>query len=177
MTDARIRRTHLASVVGGVVIAVVSALLDWDHVAGLVLIGGVGYGVVEIDVRDRRIPTPLLAIAAVGLIASATIAAFGDDGRRRVICAAVGVLVLGGVFLVVHLVSPSGMGFGDVRLAALLGGVAGYATATLTAPASVALLASVATIAAMAATRRRTLPYGPFLVGAALIVVAAELLA
>ncbi len=131
---------------------------------------------IEADLRERRIPTRLVVLGALGLIASSTISVFDDDGGRRITCGVVGAILLGLVFLMVHFVSPGGLGFGDVRLAAVLGGVVGNATATFTAPGYAALLASVATVVAMAVLRRRTLPFGPFLVGAALVIIAADLI-
>jgi hypothetical protein len=43
----------------------------------------------------------------------------------------IGLLVLGGAFLAVHLISPGGLGFGDLRLAALCGTTSHSARASL----------------------------------------------
>jgi leader peptidase (prepilin peptidase)/N-methyltransferase len=61
------------------------------------------------------------------------------------------------------------MGFGDVKAAVVLGAAVGTADARL---AAVALCLAAAGGAAVGlATRRRTIPFGPFLVGASLVVL------
>jgi leader peptidase (prepilin peptidase)/N-methyltransferase len=94
--------------------------------------------------------------------------------------------VLGGAFyfgflLLAHLAVPSGMGFGDVKLAALLGLYVGWvATSGLTAVVLVLyamLLGFVVGSAvgvvlfALHGRRSRHYPFGPFLIGGAVVVV------
>jgi leader peptidase (prepilin peptidase)/N-methyltransferase len=74
--------------------------------------------------------------------------------------------------LALHLVSPASMGFGDVKAAVVLGAAVGTVDARL---AYVALcLAAAGGVAVGLATRRRTIPFGPFLVVASLLVLLAH---
>ena len=75
-------------------------------------------------------------------------------------------MVVAGPLLVTHLVTPSGMGFGDVKAGAVLGAAMGLIDVEL------ALLALVLGLGAAAAwgigTRARSVALGPALVAGAL---------
>ena len=95
------------------------------------------------------------------------IAAGSGDLARS---AAVGAAMLAGPLLLTHLVSPTGMGFGDVKAGAVLGAALG-----LIDP-QVALLALVLGLASAAvwglARRARSVAFGPGLVTGALLALA-----
>ena len=80
-----------------------------------------------------------------------------------------GALVVAGPLLVTHLVTPAGMGFGDVKAGAVLGAAMGLIDVEL------ALLALVLGLGAGAAwgvaTRARSIALGPSLVAGALAAV------
>jgi len=112
------------------------------------------------------ISTPMLVVAA----------AVGRDWRS-LWGAAVGGLLAWGTLLVIHLVSPAGMGFGDVRLAGLIGVhlgwlslrhvVLGLFLAFLTAAVT-----GIVLIATALRTRKDKVPFGPFLaIGAVLTIL------
>lgn len=118
----------------------------------------------EHHLLPKRIVYPCLAGVASLLIA-ATFAA-GDPCRLAVAVAAGVVTWL--VFAGLHLVQPSAMGFGDVRLAAVIGLALGWLDATL--PAVAVLVGCVTGVAAWSAlrvagrvTRSTPLPFGTFL--------------
>ena len=129
------------------------------------------------DLRERRLPNPLVAAAALGLVAScAAVLASGTDGAAASVGrAAAAVLGGGGALLVLAL--AGGVGMGDVKLGGVLAGAA-----ALIDPAGVPLAALVAGTAGgvgavvVAAGRRRdgcdpgllperpaSVPYGPAL--------------
>ncbi len=86
-----------------------------------------------IDLRRHRLPDRLTGAGTAVLAAVALALARGDGsvlGR-----AAAGAALFAGVLLVVHLVSPAGMGFGDVKLGVPLGLAVG-ASARPASPAS-----------------------------------------
>lgn len=92
-----------------------------------VLLGLVYFGIVlsAIDIELRRLPNPItLAFAVVTVIAIVgAAAATGDwDGALRALW---GALILGAFYFVAFLVYPKGMGFGDVKLAPVIGAVLG----------------------------------------------------
>lgn len=98
---------------------------DWRLVAILILaIASVALSI--IDLRQYRLPNPIV-FSALG--ASAAIVVIGElvDGDSGVISAAiVGALVYCGILFVMHVINPAGMGFGDVKLALLLGLFVGW---------------------------------------------------
>ena len=119
-----------------------------------------------VDAVDHRLPNELVGAAAipVGVAAAIALAAGSPD---IAVGALVGALLLGVPLLVAHLVSPSGMGFGDVKAGAVLGAAVGLVDAELVV---LTLLLALAVAAGWAiARRRRTVPLGPSLVAAALV--------
>src|ERR1700742_2464052 len=70
------------------------------------------------DIRERRLPNWLTIPGAVAILTGAAAMGRGTP-------AAIGAISLIGLYLVVHLIAPAGMGAGDVKLAAALGGLTG----------------------------------------------------
>lgn len=88
-------------------------------VTGLVALSGV-------DARVFRLPDRLLApTLAVGLPAI-VVASLYSDSPGAVVGALIGGFAYFSLLLVIHLVSPRGMGFGDVKLAFLMGCFLGW---------------------------------------------------
>lgn len=109
-----------------------------------------------VDVRVRRLPNALTLTGALVILVGAAAAGRGT-------LALLGGLALSGLYLVVHLAYPSGMGAGDVKLALALGaltGAFGLAVWTLAALAAPMLTAILGVIAVMC-RRRILLPHGP----------------
>lgn len=79
-----------------------------------------------IDLRQYRLPN---AVLFPGLAASAAVIVVGEiiDGETSHLThALIGALLYCGILLIMHLISPAGMGFGDVKLALLLGMFVGW---------------------------------------------------
>ncbi|WP_109788702.1 prepilin peptidase [Mycolicibacterium confluentis] len=117
------------------------------------------------DLRTHRLPNALtLPPAAVILV---TAALLGHGGA-----ALAGALTLAGAYLVVHLVSPTGLGAGDVKLALGVGALTGAFGTGAWALAAVG--APVLTVVGALAVRRTAVPHGPGMCAAtALAVIAA----
>ena len=119
-----------------------------------------------IDVEHRIIPNailyPTLLLFAVTLVVGAVLGRHVDLAGE-----ALGFLIFGGGLLVVALISPRGMGMGDVKLAALIGLVLGSQGLRYVAVAAgVAVLAGgLGAVAALLAGRSRksAIPFGPYL--------------
>src|SRR5215213_1343920 len=127
----------------------------------------VGYPLVELGMGLLWFLLTLLLLASAGL---------GDLGRlARGLLAA---LAVGAFFLLLALISPKGMGLGDVKLAPTLGLALGWLSWGAVAFGVFAgfLLGGVAGLAAIALlglTRKSLLPFGPWLVTGALLGVLA----
>jgi leader peptidase (prepilin peptidase)/N-methyltransferase len=131
-----------------------------------------------IDAATRLLPNrityPAFPVVA-GLLTVASLG-LGDLGRLgRGLLAAVAV---GGFFLVLALVSPRGMGLGDVKLAPTLGlalGWLSWGTVAVGVFAAFLLggLAGLAGMLALGLSRKSLLPFGPWLVTGALLGVLA----
>ena len=74
-----------------------------------------------IDIRERRIPNAITYPAIFfALLFLSTVGTFLDSGPK-LSRALIGLFVTFGVFLSLHVISPNGIGLGDVKLSALLG--------------------------------------------------------
>lgn len=150
---------------------------DWALPAYLVFFAAI-LTVSMIDLEHYLIPNrviyPSLALA-VPLLVLAAAAEHRWAGLER---AGMGAALGGGMLLVVHLVSPQGMGFGDVRLAFVLGLFLGWLDLSHVVLGLFLgfLLGAVAGVILMAARKRTgkdAIPFGPFLaMGAAIAVLA-----
>jgi leader peptidase (prepilin peptidase) / N-methyltransferase len=128
-----------------------------------------------VDIQQRRLPDGWIA-AALGVLV--TTLAVGSAVGRPVDIGSTMTGVLGGAVamalpvLVLHLVSPESMGFGDVKAAVVLGAAVGTIDWRLGA---IALCVAALTGAGVGlGTRRRTIPFGPFLVLGAWIALLAH---
>ncbi|MFJ4983977.1 prepilin peptidase [Streptomyces sp. NPDC088732] len=127
----------------------------------------------RVDLAVLRLPDVLTLPAAAGtavLLGAAWLVPGHAGSWPR---ALLGGLALGLLHLVLHLVNPGGMGFGDVKLAPTAGLVLGwYGWDTLVAGTFTAFLlgavAGLALLAARRADRRTPLPFGPFMLAGAL---------
>lgn len=149
----------------------------------LVVAAVAGAALWVIDARTHRLPDaltyPTTAVVAV-LLALAALAGGTWDAALR---AAAGAVLLGGAYLLLHLVHRSGMGRGDVKLAALLGLVtAWYGWTPLVAAAVLPILlggtVAIVLMVSRRASRGTALAFGPYLLaGAALALTLSRLAA
>lgn len=142
------------------------------HVATAV--GLVVLSVIDLDLflLPKRLVYPLL-FAVFGLLVVAAIATGEADLLRR---AVVGGLAAWGALLVLHLVSPGGMGFGDVRLASLIGLDLGWLGGSqvmlgIFAGFIFAAVVGIGLLAVRKRGRRDAVPFGPFLAAGTLFVL------
>lgn len=130
-----------------------------------------------IDLRTMRLPNRILGPLTAGVVIAFGVAAAIDDDWSALLRAALaGAAALFGLG-VLHLVSPRGMGFGDVKLAFVLGVVMGWiswGTLVLGLFLAVVLGAVIGVAVAKAggeSIRARQIPFGPFLAAGTVLAV------
>jgi leader peptidase (prepilin peptidase)/N-methyltransferase len=127
-----------------------------------------------IDIEERRLPDAWVGAGAIAVIVTLVVdSVVGQPNDTELLAGvAFGALAMALPVLALHLLSPASMGFGDVKAAVVLGAAVGTVDARL---AAVALCLAAAGGAAFGlATRRRAIPFGPFLVVASLVVLLAN---
>ncbi|MFD9431222.1 prepilin peptidase [Streptomyces sp. NPDC060002] len=137
------------------------------------LLAPAGVLLAAVDLRVRRLPDPLtlpLAAAALALLGPAALL---PEHAGDWTTALLGALALGGGYLVLHLVNPGGMAYGDVKLALSMGAVLGwYGWATVMLGTFAAFLLGALYGGALAvvgrAGRRTTIAFGPFMLAGTL---------
>lgn len=128
----------------------------------------IGVVVGYVDVRVHLLPNAIVLPSYPVLAALLLGAAAWERSWTGLVWAAVGGVALWGFFMLLLLVYPAGMGFGDVKLAGLLGlalGWLGFGHVVLGLFAAFVLggLAGLTLILARRAHRRSAIPFGPFL--------------
>ncbi|MDI2035315.1 prepilin peptidase [Paenarthrobacter nitroguajacolicus] len=139
-----------------------------------------------IDIRSHLLPNrivfPSYGVAGVLLLAAAVLASFPEAGNGHAASAALfgvpglaalaGGVVLWLFYFVLRFIHPPGMGFGDVKLAGVLGLYLGYlGWSHLFAGTFAAFLLgglwSLAVLATRRGTMRSAIPFGPFMLAGA----------
>ncbi|HEX9538376.1 MAG TPA: A24 family peptidase [Streptosporangiaceae bacterium] len=131
-----------------------------------------------IDAAVRRLPDLLTGPAFAGTALLLLAAAAAGGHWHALARAALGGIALAGFYLALALISPSGMGMGDVKAAAGLGTMlawrswtaliaGGFAGFLFAAAYGIALLISGR------ATRKQQIPFGPFMITGAFLVILA----
>ena len=123
------------------------------------------------DVRQRRLPNWL---TLPGALAAVVLAALAGRGLP----ALAGACALGALYLAVHMVAPSAMGAGDVKLALGVGAIGGYFGVDVWLLAALAAPVITSAWALIELLRRgtRTVPHGPAMCLATAVAAALALL-
>ena len=121
----------------------------------------------RIDVERKILPNRIV-LPAAALVAASQLAFFPGQAVEWVLAP----VLAFGLFLVVYLVYPSGIGLGDVKLMLLLGAGLGYAVFSALLAGSLLMLPAALFLLARdgAEARKRALPFGPFLAAGAVLI-------
>jgi len=127
-----------------------------------------------VDLKHRRLPNAL-TLPAYPVIAATVALAATQAGWQVAKGALLGAVVLGAVYLTMHLLSPRAMGAGDVKLSGTQGAVMGAVgiPALLVGTTLAALLTLTLSAAAPRRVRQRWhsgIPHGPALLAATYVV-------
>jgi leader peptidase (prepilin peptidase) / N-methyltransferase len=129
-----------------------------------------------IDAAVQRLPDLLTSPAFTGTALLLLAAATAGGHWHALARAALGGIALSGFYLALVLISPSGMGMGDVKAAAGLGIMLAWRgwTVLITGGLTGFLLAAVygtALLISGRATRKQQIPFGPFMFSGAFLVM------
>lgn len=155
--------------------------LDWRVLPVLGLIPA-GVAISAIDLRTLIVPTRIVW-PAFGLVVALSLVSTAIDGEVAwLLSALVCLLCLAGPLFLVWFALPRGMGFGDVRLAVLLGWTVGFyggtepvagvilAVCVLLAASVIGIVVGVVALGARG--RKAKVPWGPSLFAASLLSIA-----
>ncbi len=137
-------------------------------------LGAVGVALALIDLETRKLPNVLtLPSYAVGIVGLG-LAALTTEGLTPWLRALLGCAALYACYFALAFAYPAGMGFGDVKLAGVLGlylGWLGWASVIVGAFAGFLLggVVSIALVLAGRAGRKSAIPFGPFMLAGTLI--------
>jgi leader peptidase (prepilin peptidase)/N-methyltransferase len=121
----------------------------------------------HIDVQIRRLPNRLLGSAA--LPAGLAVALAYGWTSVAALSAILGIAATAGPLLALHLINPSGMGFGDVKLGVVLGLL--VSTADWRLGLAVLLIASLGSALWCLTRSQSSIAFGPPLIGSLVLVL------
>lgn len=133
---------------------------------------GISAWLIVIDVRTHRLPNRIVLPTLAALTALAVIDALFTGECDPLIRALLGTLALGGFYALLRLISRSGMGGGDVKLAAVIGLVLGWHSweALMIGAASAFVLGSLHALILMLLRRAdgsTRIAFGPWMIAGA----------
>ena len=150
--------------------------LSWALPAFLYLIS-IGIALTMIDLDSHRLPNVIVLpsyVVALALLALASWNPGGTPEWHSMVMAVVGCVILYGFYFVVMFAYPAGMGFGDVKLAGVLGlylGWLGWGPLAVGAFAAFVIggLFAIALLATGHASRKSGIPFGPWMLAGAAV--------
>jgi leader peptidase (prepilin peptidase) / N-methyltransferase len=167
-------RYPLVEVATGVLFALAAVRFGASWALPAYLVGFAALvAVTAVDLEHYRIPDrivfPTLGMATAALV----VAAVAGDGTGSLGGALAGAALYFVMLFLPHLVYPKGMGFGDVKLALVLGLLLGWIDPYLVLLGLIAgcVLGVAAGLATVAVRRRREFPFGPALAASTVAVV------
>lgn len=164
---------------GGLFAAVTGVLLHrglGEAVPAFLYLTAIGVALAMIDFDTKRLPNAIVLPSYPVLAALLVLASALSHDWWALARAGIGGAALYAFFFALAFAYPAGMGFGDVKLAGVLGGAMAYLSwATLGVGAFGGfLLGSVVGVAVLVSgrgNRKTAIPFGPFMIAGALIAI------
>ena len=162
----------------GLLFALVAIRMDHLHLKealpAYLWFTAIGIALAMIDIDVKRLPDKIV-LPSYPVLAVLLVIAAADNGDWWAFeRALIGGAALYAAYFLIAFAYPAGMGFGDVKLAGILGGMTAYLSWSTFAVGAFGgfVLGSIGGIAVMATGRggRKTqIPFGPFMIAAALL--------
>lgn len=129
-----------------------------------------------IDIDVQKLPNVIVLPSYLVVVGLLSVAAVVDGDVGALVRALVGMTIYYGAFFLLVLVKPGAMGFGDVKLAGVLGlclGYLGWGVLAVGAFGGILLggVAGLALLSVRRASRKTRVPYGPFMLTGAMLAV------
>jgi leader peptidase (prepilin peptidase)/N-methyltransferase len=139
-------------------------------------LGAIGVALAMIDIDVRRLPNAIVLPSYPVAAALLTLAAVVDGSWGDLLRAGLGMVALYAFYFLLALVYPAGMGFGDVKLAGVLGLYLGWlGWAEVVAGGFLGFLfggvVGGALVLVRRAGRKSMIPFGPFMLAGALVAI------
>jgi leader peptidase (prepilin peptidase) / N-methyltransferase len=158
-------------------VVVTFRILDLDLKPALpayLYFAAIGVALAMIDLDHKRLPDKIVLPSYPVVAVLLTIASASTHDWWALARAGIGAAALFAFYFAIAFAYPAGMGFGDVKLAGVLGGVLAYLSWSTLAVGAFAgfALGAVVGVAAMGigrAGRKTALPFGPFMIAGALL--------
>jgi leader peptidase (prepilin peptidase)/N-methyltransferase len=139
-------------------------------------LAAVGTALAVIDLDCRRLPNAIVLPSYPVVAILLTLSAAWQHDWWALARAAIGAAALLAFFFALAFAHPAGMGFGDVKLAGILGGVLGYLSWSALVIGTFAsfllgALVGIAVIASRHGGRKTAIPFGPFMIAGVLVAI------
>jgi leader peptidase (prepilin peptidase)/N-methyltransferase len=136
----------------------------------------IGIALALIDLDCHRLPNAIVLPSYPTVLVLLTVASMWQQDWSALLRALIGSVALFSFYFVVAFAYPAGMGFGDVKLAGLIGAILAYLSyPTLLVGAFAGFLLGglfgVAVIASRRGSGKTALPFGPFMICGALLAI------
>lgn len=170
-------RPAVLGVVGAVVLGAFAARIGDDIVLAAYAVFGLSMVAMSaVDFERQIIPNRLVYSTLASLVPLFVLSSLVDDRWVSLERAAIGGAAAFVAFLAVHLAVPRGMGFGDVRLAGVIGFATGWlglghAFVGFFAAFMLGALVGIVAMVVSGAGRKTRIPFGPFLAAGAAVTI------
>jgi leader peptidase (prepilin peptidase) / N-methyltransferase len=136
----------------------------------------IGIALTMIDIDHKRLPNAIVLPSQAVVAVLLTVATLASGDWWALARAGIGAGSLFLCYLALALIYPAGMGFGDVKLAFILGGVLAYLSWEAFGVGAFAgfllgALGGIVLLATGRGTRKSTIPYGPYMIAGALLAI------
>ncbi|HEX5407866.1 MAG TPA: prepilin peptidase [Pseudonocardiaceae bacterium] len=181
--DCRARisiRYPLVELVTGLLFLAIAAWATGSHLIGALLaflyFASIGIALGLIDLDTHRLPNTIVLPSYPVLAILLTLAAGWQQDWWALARAGIGAAALLGFYCSLVVIYPAGMGWGDVKLAGLVGAMLGYLSWSALLVGSfggffLGALVGITVIAAGRGNRGSALPFGPFMMAGALVAI------